>query len=161
MLLPVYNLFFCPNQVKAWVYLFLAAAESEETQRRGIVCIVNMMGVLQTATSTESREHFYEYASTLHWLPIRHVGYHFNMFQDHNEALEQLLAIAIFYSPKENRSRIRIHIGTCYHYFLSFSLCYNLDFLFSCYFDFETILTFIKTPNMHKKQVRLWNVNIK
>jgi hypothetical protein len=94
------------RQKKTFVYLLSAAAEDEETQRRGFVFVVYHMFPMKL--SQFDRELFYDLPQVLDWLPVRFTGCHFC----YNDPLvRSVVTVCMLMAGPELRARCRVHHG--------------------------------------------------
>jgi hypothetical protein len=100
--LPIYSL----RQSKTVAYLFMAAVEDEETQKRGLVTIGYMVGKFIGKTNSELNKRL---ARDLEWLPVRMTGVHI-CYDD--PKLRAWKPLAMLLMGRHLRLRTRIHDGT-------------------------------------------------
>ena len=90
--------------MKALIYIVLAAAEDEETQKRGLI------GMLYFTDALPLIQKLYEHSGPrlFDWLPIKLVGVHVC----HDDPRFRILhAVWLLMMGKERRVRVRIHEG--------------------------------------------------
>jgi hypothetical protein len=97
------------RQKKTFVYLLSAAAEDEETQRRGFVFVVYHIFPMKFFSQFD-HELFYNVPEVLDWLPIRITGCHFCY---NNPLIRSVAAVAMLVCGPELRAIFRLHHGTC------------------------------------------------
>ena len=88
----------------------LAAAESEETQKRGIVIIgyKSIMESSEQGSEPFDRERYHYLPLTLKWLPIKIASFHFCFY---NAFLKAIMAVILATSPRDIRVKVRAHHG--------------------------------------------------
>jgi hypothetical protein len=94
--------FFC-LQIKTTIFMLLAAAEDEETQRRGMVGIFYF-----TAAYGLAKEMYQRDTRMFDWVPVRMAGGHF-CFDDSRLLLVK--ALVMLDIGRERRVRVRFHEG--------------------------------------------------
>lgn len=82
------------------------AAEDEETQRRGLVCVIYQIGELSSKFA--DFEIAREAPKTVHWLPLRISGVH--MCVD-NPLMKMFARILLAGSGRDFRAKHRLHEG--------------------------------------------------
>jgi hypothetical protein len=103
MLTILMNSFF---QIKTLIYLFLAAAEDEETQIRGMVAIAYFMG---NTASEFNPSLIARLPGILEWVPLRFSGLHVCFEDPRLGFFKSLLTLSV---GQARRARLRIHHGT-------------------------------------------------
>ncbi len=86
------------------IYTVLAAAEDEETQKRGLIGMFYFTNALSTIQQLHQRN-----PRIFSWLPIKLVGAHF-CYNDPRFRLAKALLLLLM--GKERRVRARVHQGT-------------------------------------------------
>ena len=90
--------------MKALIYIVLAAAEDEETQKRGLIGMLYFTDALPLIQQLYRRQG----PRLFDWLPIKLVGVHF-CYDDPKFRILQ--AVLLLMMGKERRVRVRIHEG--------------------------------------------------
>jgi hypothetical protein len=96
-------------QLRALIYILLATAEDEETQRRGLVSISYTFGPI-----AKSIDHAIASRSPhiLEWAPLKLSSLHLGLDDPIVENLIPLIKLSVGY---ERRRKLRILFGTCVH----------------------------------------------
>ena len=92
--------------MKALIYIVLAAAEDEETQKRGLVVVFYFTNALLPLLQKTYEHHG---PRLLDWLPIKLIGVHFCYNDSMSRILYALLLLIMM--GKERRVRVRVHQG--------------------------------------------------
>ena len=95
-------LFSC--QIRVVIYLVLAAAEDDETQKRGLIGMFYFTNVVPLIQNLYERK-----PNLFDWLPIKFVGAHFCCDDARFRIVHALLLLLM---GKKRRVRVRIHEGT-------------------------------------------------
>lgn len=107
--------------MKALIYIVLAAAEDEETQKRGLIGMLyftNALSLIQRLNERRGPRLF-------DWLPIKVAGVHFCYNDPRFRILQALLLLMM---GKERRARVRMHEGThteCQYNLMTFGIPVN------------------------------------
>lgn len=102
---------YADNMVKAFVYMVLAAAEDEETQKHGMVSINYWIGHRMEIDPELLRKA----PMPLSWIPLRFCGLHFCA---NNHLLRVAFSLLAKSLDVDRRARARLHTGTCILTFL-------------------------------------------
>ena len=101
--------------MKTLIYVILAAAEDEETQKRGLIGILYFTNALPFAQKLYDRSE----PRIFDWLPIKLVGAHF--CSCHSDARFRIIhALLLLVMGRERRVRLRMHEGTSLRSILDF-----------------------------------------
>jgi hypothetical protein len=92
--------------LKTMFYIMCSMAEDEETQRRGVVCMIYYVG--QKLAPEIDFEFATRAARLLEWLPIRFSAIHWCSDHPGTRAFKALLVLLLGH---RNRARFRIHDG--------------------------------------------------
>ena len=90
--------------MKTLIYIVLAAAEDEETQKRGLIGMLYFTNALPLIQKLHQRRG----PRLFDWLPIKLVGVHFCYDDARFRILQALLLLMM---GKERRVRVRMHEG--------------------------------------------------